>query len=148
MSQISVCNKKCKHQLGGMLIESLVGVLIIGIIGGGIMHATARMLNAQRDAAVTNIAVNELRPLIMSRTTANGVHLCDATSLSLTVMGQSLDINKENCDLALVNIADENGNPIASNIEAPKPIVLFVGSNDASSPVKPVVVGGTRGNGT
>src|SRR5690606_32889953 len=36
------------RQFGGMMIESLVGLLILSLVGGGVMHATARMANTQQ----------------------------------------------------------------------------------------------------
>lgn len=126
-----------------MLIESLVSVLIIGIIGGGILHVTARMLNAQRDAAVTNIAINELRPLIMSRTLANGVSdLCGAGTLSIQMMGSSFTVDKNGCNEESITIKDLSGTNPDATVLSPQPVVLSVGSDNVNSQVKAIVVGG------
>ena len=122
-------------QQGGMLIESLIGVLIMAIIGGGIMHVTARMLNTQRDVAVTNIAINELRPLIMSRKQADGTDLCGAGTLSVTVPGiqNAVTVDKTVCeDSASIEIKDAGGVTKAT-VTAPKPAVLSIGNSSDGS---------------
>lgn len=122
-------------QGGGMLIESLVSVLIMAIIGGGIMHVTARMLNAQRDAAVTNVVVNELRPLIMSRTMPNGTSdLCGTGTLQVNVPGVEgeVAVTKSNCTAASIVIKDAANATIAT-VTAPQPVVLSLGNSSDGS---------------
>ncbi len=130
-----------RGQRGGMLIESLVSVLIMAIIGGGIMHVTARMLNAQRDAAVTNVVVNELRPLIMSRTLPNGSDLCGAGALTVTVPGteSAVTVDKTNCTAASITI--KKGNTTLETVSVPQPVVLSIGNSSAGSLIS---VGGSN----
>lgn len=128
---------------GGILIESLVSLLVMAIIGGGIMHTTARMLNAQRDAAVTNIVINELRPLIMSRTLPNGSDLCATGTLTVTVPGGGANagtVTKQNCTAASITIKDDT-NATKATVSAPQPVVLSVGSETDRTLVS---IGGTR----
>lgn len=127
-----------------MLIEVLIGVLIMSIIGGGIMHTTARMLNAQRDMAVVNVAVNELRPLIMSRT-YNGTDVCSINSLQVNAVGSDtpISVTKSGCSPASISIANVSVGGVAlgtQTVSAPQPLVLQVGSGSEK-----VSVGGSDG---
>ena len=65
-------------QRGDVLLEALVGVVITALIGAGMAHVTARIVNNQHDTAVDTLVVNELRNVMQ----LSGVDLCvDATPL-------------------------------------------------------------------
>ncbi|MDZ7924927.1 MAG: hypothetical protein U5M23_12945 [Marinagarivorans sp.] len=139
-----------KKQDGGMLIESLIGVLIMAILGGGIMHVTSRMLNTQHDTAVANVVVNELRPLIMSRNvcvaTTGSASSGSGSSESTTYTAANKTINvpgaangmavtTTNCTPTTVTI--KQGNTVVATVtQAPQPIVLTVGNSSDGSLVK------------
>lgn len=137
------CTKVPSCQAGGMLIEALIGVLVMAIIGGGILHATSRMLNVQRDMAVANVAINELRPLVMSRT-YNGADVCSLGNLQVSVVGEDspISVTKSGCtpvDIRIENISI-NGVALGTQVvSAPQPLVLQVGSGDDA-----VTIGGNH----
>lgn len=140
--KLSLFTNGLAKERGGILIESLVSLLVMGIIGGGIMHTTARVLNAQRDAAVTNVVVNELRPLIMSRSLPNGSDLCAAGTLTVNVPGGGANagtVTKQNCTAATITIKNDT-NVVLATVSAPQPVVLSVGSDTNGSLVS---IGGT-----
>lgn len=86
------------HQQGGILIESLIGMLILGLIGGGIMHSTARMTVAQHDLAVQTIAVSQMRTALMTGT-SDGADLCDGAAPTVTLPGSTtpVSVTVKNC---------------------------------------------------
>lgn len=122
------------RQRGGMMIESLIGLLILSVIGGGIMHTTARMTNTQHDLAVNNITVNQMRSMLMTRT-AGGADLCTGTH-NISVPGQSdpVKVNVARCDKVDMKI---NGIKIGGadqgeqKIKSAQPLVLETGKDDA-----------------
>lgn len=66
-------------QRGDVLLEALVGVVITALIGAGMAHVTARIVNNQHDTAVDALVVNELRNVMQ----VSGVDLCsDAAPLA------------------------------------------------------------------
>lgn len=66
-------------QRGDVLLEALVGVVITALIGAGMAHVTARIVNNQHDTAVDALVVNELRNVMQ----VSGVGLCaDAAPLA------------------------------------------------------------------
>lgn len=94
------CIKKSTraHQHGGILIESLIGLLILGLIGGGIMHSTARMTVAQRDMAVQTIAVSQMRSVLMTGT-SGGTDICTGVAPTITLPGSTtpVSVTVKNC---------------------------------------------------
>lgn len=63
-------------QRGDVLLEALVGVVITALIGAGMAHVTARIVNNQHDTAVDALVVNELRNVMQ----VSGVDLCSDTA--------------------------------------------------------------------
>jgi len=122
------------RQQGGMLIESLIGMLILGIIGGGLMHATARMTATQRDMTMNHLAVSQMRTMLMSRSSA-GADLCTGNhTIALPGQVEPLAITVKGCAVAPVKI---NGIKIGGTLVAEQslsslqPLVLEVGEGDA-----------------
>lgn len=132
------------YQQGGILIESLIGMLILALIGGGIMHATARMTNAQRDMAINHLAVDQMRTMLMSRSSA-GVDLCaGAHSIALPGQEEPLAVTVKGCGLAPAKITGiQIGGAVIGEqtIQSLQPLVLEVGQDDEL-----VSVGGVAGN--
>jgi len=124
---------KLRNQRGGMLIESLVGMLIMGIIGGGIMHSTARMTASQREMAVNHIAVNQMRTMLMSRSTG-AVDLCEqAPSISLPGAEEPLDVAVSGCAALPTSVSGvkiQGVDAPALTIDAIQPLVLELGEGD------------------
>lgn len=117
-----------------MLIESLIGMLILGLIGGGIMHATARMTAAQRDMTMNHIAVNQMRTLLMDRSSA-GADLCTGNhTIALPGQAEPLAITIKGCAAAPAKI---NGIKVGGTLVVEQsftsiqPLVLEVGQGDA-----------------
>ncbi len=66
-------------QRGDILLESLIGVLLTGILGAGIAHVASRISVSQYEAKLENIVVERLR----DRLQRDGVTLCDGSALSI-----------------------------------------------------------------
>lgn len=130
------------RQKGGMMIESLIGLLILSVIGGGIMHTTARMTNAQRDLAVNNIAVNQMRSMLMTRT-AGGADLCTGNhNMNLPGQTDPVKVNIAGCDKVDMKIKGITIGGAAQGdqtIKSAQPLVLETGKDDAL-----VRIGGAR----
>lgn len=131
-------------QRGGILIESLIGMLVLALIGGGIMHATARMTNAQRDMAINHLAVDQMRTMLMSRS-SGGTDLCTGEhSISLPGQEEPLAVTVKGCALAPAKITGIKIDGVAigeQTIQSLQPLVLEVGEDDDL-----VRVGGVAGN--
>jgi len=70
-----------------MLLESLVGVLLLGIVGMGMTYTATRVAVAQRYAMVQNLAVNEMRRILaQGHLDADSTPLCDASSPATLTM--------------------------------------------------------------
>lgn len=94
------------NQRGGILIESLIGLLILGLIGGGIMHTTARMAVAQRDMAVQTIAVSQMRTMLMTGKNATGTDICtSATSVQVPGSRDPVSLQVEGCEPVAMSIS-------------------------------------------
>lgn len=122
------------RQKGSMMLESLIGLLILGIIGGGILHTTARVAATQQELAVNNIAVNQMRSMLMSRSSATG-SLCSGNH-SLTLPGQtsSTAITVNGCTEADMKITgiQIGGTALGDQtIKAVQPLVLEMGQGKA-----------------
>lgn len=121
------------HQLGGMMIESLIGLLILSVVGGGVMHATARMNNTQQQQVVNNITVNQMRALLMNRASATGADLCTGTH-SLTVPGKSEPVALSvkgcgNTDFTIKNVKVDTATLPDQTIASIRPVVLEAGAD-------------------
>lgn len=124
-----------RKQLGGMMIESLVGLLILSLIGGGVMHATARMANTRQQQTINNIAVNQMRSLLMTRATATGADLCSGThSLSIPGQTEPAALTVKGCgntDVKIKDIKIDIGGAtttVERDLSSMRPVVLEVGS--------------------
>lgn len=132
----SLAARRCpaSRQQGGMLIESLIGMLILGLIGGGIMHATARMTAAQRDMTMNHLTVSQMRTLLMSRSSA-GADLCTGNhTLALPGQAEPLAITVKGCAAvpAKINGIKIGGTLVAEqSLNSLQPLVLEVGEGDA-----------------
>lgn len=133
MLRNSISAKRFK-QLGGMMVESLIGLLILSIIGGGVMHATARMANSQQQQAMNNIAVNQMRSLLMNRATAAGIDLCSGTH-NLTVPGQTTPVTLAvkgcgNTAIEIKNVKVDGSVLPPQPVSSMRPVVLEMGTGN------------------
>lgn len=53
-----------RRQRGDVLMESLIGLVLMSVIGLGVTYATSRTLVSQRDMNVQNLAVAQMRNLL------------------------------------------------------------------------------------
>lgn len=134
IKSLAVRQNPASRQQGGMLIESLIGMLILGLIGGGLMHATARMTATQRDMTMNQLTVSQMRTLLMNRSSA-GADLCTGNhTLALPGQAEPLAITVRGCAAAPAKI---NGIKIGGtlvteqSITSIQPLVLEVGQGDA-----------------
>ncbi|KFE43900.1 hypothetical protein [Pseudomonas syringae] len=79
MSSLSESGKRGQH--GDILFESLIGILLMSIIGLGISYATSRAAVSQRDMKLQGIVVAQMRNLLA----LNGNSLC-TTNAALAVI--------------------------------------------------------------
>ncbi|PUA29127.1 MAG: hypothetical protein B0W54_00505 [Cellvibrio sp. 79] len=132
-------------QLGGMMIESLIGLLILSVVGGGVMHASARMSKIQQQQTVDNIAVNQMRTLLMTRTSPTGADLCANTGgQSLTLPGETVPVAMSvkgcgNANFTINNVQTGGATLPAQPIASVRPVVLEIGSD-----TKMVRIGGSE----
>ncbi|MGY2236386.1 type IV pilus modification PilV family protein [Pseudomonas gingeri] len=69
------------RQRGDVLLESLIGILLMAIVGLGITYAASRAAVSQRDMKLQNIVVNQMRSLLEQ----NGALLCSTNAALLVV---------------------------------------------------------------
>ena len=121
-------------QRGGILIESIIGLLILGIVGGGIMHSTARMTVAQRDMAAHTVAINQMRNVLMSGVTAAGSSPCTtAPTVSLPGDNQPKTVTVSGCAPMLMKISGvkiDGTALIPQDVSAAGPLVFELGEDD------------------
>ncbi|WP_040064068.1 hypothetical protein [Pseudomonas batumici] len=70
-----------RRQRGDVLLESLVGILLMALIGLGITYAASRAAVSQRDMKLQNIVVSQMRSLLEQ----NGALLCTTNAALLVV---------------------------------------------------------------
>jgi len=70
-----------RRQQGDVLLESLVGILLMALIGLGITYAASRAAVSQRDMKLQNIVVSQMRSLLEQ----NGALLCTTNAALLVV---------------------------------------------------------------
>ncbi|WP_109513860.1 type IV pilus modification PilV family protein [Pseudomonas ovata] len=79
-----------RRQRGDILLESLIGIVLMSIIGLGMTYASSRAAVSQRDMKVQNLAVSQMRDLIARY----GKALCTNSSLArITLPTQTTAIN-------------------------------------------------------
>src|SRR5690606_14568354 len=126
--------KSAASQKGGMLIESLIGMLILSLIGGGVMHATARMTSSQHEMTINHLAVSQMRTMLMTRADA-GADLCSgAHTITLPGQAEPKDVTVKGCSLApakINGIKIGGANVAEQTIDAIQPLVLEIGQDDA-----------------
>lgn len=60
MMKQELCTKFFSKQRGDALLESLIGILLLAILGLGLSYSAARMLSIQRYAATHSIVVSQM----------------------------------------------------------------------------------------
>lgn len=122
-------------QGGSILIESLIGLLVLGIVGGGILHTTARVAVAQRDMTVQTIAVSQMRNILMTGSAPAGGDICAAApSIQLPGATAPVAVTVKGCTVKAATIAGVTINGVAlaaQSVNTKPPRVLEVGTGDA-----------------
>ncbi len=67
-----------RRQRGDVLMESLIGVVLMSVIGLGVTYTTSRVLVSQRDMNVQNLTVTQMRNLLQQY----GTSLCSGQANS------------------------------------------------------------------
>lgn len=67
-----------RKERGDILVESLIGIVLMSIIGLGISYASSRASATQRDMKLQNVAVSQMRNLVALK----GKALCTDSSLA------------------------------------------------------------------
>lgn len=135
-----------QRQRGGILIESLIGLLLLGLIGGGIMHSTARMTVAQRDMTVQSIAVSQMRAMLMTGKSAGGDVCGAAPIIQLPGSQDPVNITVTGCAPAPMSITGITIGGVAlaaQTITTARPRVFELGTGDEL-----VRIGGKINDGT
>ena len=128
-----------RTQRGDLLIESLIGMVLMAIIGMGVVYVTGKMSTAQRDMHLQGIAITQLRALLASNGTGT-INLCDATKEKIKLAGVEVDADVQNCN---ANTTAVIGGSSGTTVTVPKPLIISV---EHSSLGGRVVVGGTWTN--
>lgn len=115
-------NKKINHQQGDFLIEAMMGVLLMGIVGAGVMFMAARVSNSQQQMVVQEIAISEMRKLLLAHGSA--VDLCAKTPYIYLPDGDVARVRVSGCGAS--ETAYVGGIEVAS---VQPPIVLSINSS-------------------
>lgn len=126
--------KTRQKQRGDFLIESLVGMVLMGIVGMGVVHIASRVSVNQQDMRLQEIAVNQVRAALMNhRTGLNNV--CSPTPPVITLPNnEATEVEVHGCGTTID--ASIGGNIVP---DVPRPLIVSVKSPSLGQ----VVVGGT-----
>lgn len=69
------------RQRGDILLESLIGIVLMAIVGLGLVHSAAKVAVSQKDMNEQNILVSQMRALLQER----GQRLCSGSVPSIRV---------------------------------------------------------------
>lgn len=76
------CSRSRRLQRGDILLESLIGIVLMSIVGLGMVYATGRVATSQKDMNLQNLVVSQMRELLKSR----GETLCPSgTEITIEV---------------------------------------------------------------
>ena len=125
-----------RAQRGDLLIESLIGLVLMAIVGMGVVYVTSKMSVAQKDMNLQGIAINQLRAYLVSN--GNGsIDLCDATKEKIKLVGVEVDADVQGCGLTTTAVIK------GTTVTIPKPLLISVNHTSLGGRV---VVGGTWAN--
>ncbi|WP_459747745.1 type IV pilus modification PilV family protein [Pseudomonas sp. 3A(2025)] len=117
-----------RAQRGDILLESLIGIVLMAIIGLGMTYASSRAAVSQRDMKVQNIAVSQMRDLIAKY----GKTLCSTNStratITLPTQTTAITLDASCTDAASVTI----GGVAVSPTSTLGKVVLTTRSSDSS----------------
>ncbi len=123
---MSICFDPPRRQRGDMMLEALFGVLITSIIGAGLAHVAAGVMNSQRDAKVENLVVERLRDSLQTQ----GVGLCGSGTLAISMPNGESKSAAVSCEAATATVAMAG---VARTVDAPQRVDLTVAATDLGS---------------
>lgn len=141
MKQHDIFNRIPRRQRGDFLIESLIGLVLMAIIGMGVVFVTSKMSIAQKDMRMQEIAVNQMRALLLNNG-SGGIDICAITpQVKLPgVDDGDIEVKVIGCD-APTTTAEIGGVTIA---DVPKPLFISVSmKNDNTALGGEIIVGGS-----
>ncbi len=134
-----------KKQRGDFLIESLVGMVLMAIIGVGVVSVTGKVSIAHQDMNIQTIAINQMRSRLSSNGFA-GADICTASQDFELPTGDTVVVELQGCNAGVratmnVVISDPGGAQPNKTVEnVPQPILLSASSSAFNGDI---VVGGT-----
>lgn len=112
-----------KKQKGDFLLESLIGLVLISIVGLGEVYVSARALVAERDMRMQEIAVNQMRAALI-RNKLGTANLCaDGLSITLPGVANPIAVTVSNCG---INTSATVGTDAQVLYQVPLPLELSV----------------------
>lgn len=122
---MSNCSDR-RRQRGDMLMEALIGVLLLTSLGAGLAGVAGRVLGAQHEAKVADLAVAEMRRMLQQQ----GEALCAGPSPLTVTLGGASGIAAVPVEVACTNTATIVGvaAPGAGviTVQAPRAVALSV----------------------
>jgi type II secretory pathway pseudopilin PulG len=128
------------NQRGDFLIESLIGLVLMAIIGMGVVFVTSKMSVAQKDMRLQEIAVNQMRALLLNNGTG-GINICSVPpQVKLPgIPDADIDVDVIGCNETVT--ASIGGVAIA---DVPKPLFISVSLlNNNEALGGEIIVGGS-----
>ena len=122
---MSSCFDSARRQRGDVMLEALVGVLITSLIGAGLAHVAANVMNSQRDAKVENLVVEHLRDELQGR----GLGLCAAGEVDIVLPDATRKASIA-CEAATANVTMAG---ISRAVDAPPRVELKVAASALGS---------------
>lgn len=137
--------RRRSKQRGDFLIESLIGLLLMAIIGMGVVFVTSRMSVSQKDMRLQEIAVNQMRTYLLNNRVGGLIDLCGDNPPSVVLPGvDPADIEMEVIGCDYTNVETNVGTTVATingvDIDVPKPLFISVTSDALGGEV---IVGGS-----
>jgi hypothetical protein len=128
-----------QKQRGDLLIESLIGTVLMAIIGMGVVLVTSKMSISQRDMRIQEIVVNQLRAYLINN--GNGtINLCGGAKPAIHVPGIQIPEDKIQVHGCGTSVTATVNNMTIANVPSP----LLISVDDAALGGK-IVVGGSGG---
>lgn len=124
-------------QRGDFLIESLIGLVLMAIIGMGVVFVTSRMSVSQKDMRMQEIAVNQMRAYLLNNRVGGPIDLCGGDPPPVVLPGvDAAGITMEVIGCGVTATATVGG----ATISVPQPLFISVTSDALGGEV---IVGGS-----
>lgn len=133
-------------QKGDFLVESLIGMVLLAIIGVGVVTIASKVSISQKDTNVQTLAINQMRTALMTNgidghdVCANTptVTLPGAGTVAVSVQGCTSSLNAKTS--AVISNPDTNSGMASVTVtDVPRPIVISARSGGLPGEV---IVGG------